>query len=62
MGAVPACWSVRRRSAAVTPRAFGPGEWVLDLGAADIPANEYAEVARQAADGMTSPRSPMTGA
>ncbi|MEU5275608.1 DinB family protein [Streptomyces asoensis] len=50
---VPGCWSVRRRGEAVTPRAFGPGEWVLDLGAADIPASEYAEVARQAADGMT---------
>lgn len=46
-------WSVRRREEALTPRAFGPGEWVLDLGAADIPANEYAEVARQAAGGMT---------
>jgi len=50
---VPGCWSLRRRSEAVTPRAFGPGEWVLDLGAADIPANEYAEVARQAAGGMS---------
>nr|WSY54539.1 DinB family protein [Streptomyces sp. NBC_00886] len=50
---VPDCWSLRRRSEAVTPRAFGPGEWVLDLGAADIPASEYAEVARQAAEGMT---------
>ncbi|MBA4863335.1 DinB family protein [Streptomyces sp. PSKA54] len=50
---VPGCWSVRRRGEAVTPRAFGPGEWVLDLGAPDIPASEYAEVARQAADGMT---------
>ena len=49
----PDCWSLRRRSDAVTPRAFGPGEWVLDLGAADIPASEYTEVARQAADGMT---------
>ena len=49
----PDCWSLRRRGEAVTPRAFGPGEWVLDLGAADIPASEYAEVARQAADGMT---------
>ncbi|MFE2423649.1 DinB family protein [Streptomyces hokutonensis] len=49
----PDCWSLRRRSEAVTPRAFGPGEWVLDLGAPDIPASEYAEVARQAADGMT---------
>ncbi|MET7438705.1 DinB family protein [Streptomyces sp. NPDC004082] len=50
---VPGCWSVRPRSEATTPRAFGPGEWVLDLGAADIPANEYAEVARQAAGGMS---------
>ncbi|MFI8998990.1 DinB family protein [Streptomyces sp. NPDC053542] len=50
---VPGCWSVRRRGEAVTPRAFGPGEWVLDRGAPDIPASEYAEVARQAAGGMT---------
>ena len=50
---VPGCWSIRRREEARTPRAFGPGEWVLDQGAADIPASEYAEVARQAADGMT---------
>ncbi|BET45489.1 DinB family protein [Streptomyces tendae] len=46
------CWSIRRRGEAVTPRAYGPGEWVLDKGAPDIPANEYAEVARQAASGM----------
>ncbi|MET9903830.1 DinB family protein [Streptomyces sp. NPDC006446] len=50
---VPGSWSIRRRDQATTPRAFGPGEWVLDLGAADIPANEYAEVARQAAGGMS---------
>ncbi|MEU2160165.1 DinB family protein [Streptomyces chengbuensis] len=50
---VPHCWSIRRRGDAVTPRAYGPGEWVLDKGAPDIPANEYAEVARQAAGGMT---------
>ncbi|MFD8001589.1 DinB family protein [Streptomyces mirabilis] len=50
---VPGCWSIRRRGEAATPRAFGPGEWVLDLGKADIPASEYAEVARQAAGGMT---------
>ncbi|MFG2195971.1 DinB family protein [Streptomyces sp. NPDC048639] len=49
----PGCWSIRRRGEAATPRAFGPGEWVLDLGDPDIPANEYAEVARQAAGGMT---------
>jgi hypothetical protein len=53
---VPGCWSVRRRSEAVTPRAFGPGEWVLDQGAPDIPASEYAEVARQAAGGMSVAR------
>lgn len=50
---VPGCWSIRRRDEAATPRAFGPGEWVLDQGAPDIPASEYAEVARQAAGGMT---------
>lgn len=50
---VPGCWSLRRREQAATPRAFGPGEWVLDQGAPDIPAGEYAEVARQAADGMS---------
>ncbi|MFG2308667.1 DinB family protein [Streptomyces sp. NPDC048566] len=49
----PACWSLRPRAEATTPRAFGPGAWVMDLGAADIPASEYAEVARQAAEGMT---------
>ncbi|MET7743400.1 DinB family protein [Streptomyces sp. NPDC005385] len=50
---VPGSWSLRPRAEARTPRAFGPGEWVMDLGAADIPASEYAEVARQAADGMS---------
>ncbi|MEU8349258.1 MULTISPECIES: DinB family protein [unclassified Streptomyces] len=50
---VPGSWSVRRRGEAVTPRAYGPGEWVLDKGAPDIPASEYAEIARQAAGGMT---------
>ncbi|MFD4257898.1 DinB family protein [Streptomyces sp. NPDC058534] len=50
---VTGCWSIRRRSEAATPRAYGPGEWVLDKGAPDIPANEYAEVARQVADGMS---------
>ncbi|MEU0815817.1 DinB family protein [Streptomyces mirabilis] len=49
----PDCWSIRRRGEAATPRAFGPGEWVLDLGRADIPASEYAEVARQAVGGLT---------
>ncbi len=50
---VPGCWSIRRRGRASTPRAFGPGEWLLDLGAPDIPASEYAEIARQAAGGMS---------
>jgi hypothetical protein len=50
---VPGCWSIRRREEATTPRAFGPGDWVLDDGDPDIPANEYAEVARQVAGGMT---------
>lgn len=27
---VPGAWSIHRRSAAVSDRAFGPGEWVLD--------------------------------
>ncbi|MFG2433338.1 DinB family protein [Streptomyces sp. NPDC048508] len=49
----PGSWSLRPRAEATTPRAFGPGAWVMDLGAADIPASEYTEVARQAADGMT---------
>ncbi|MEU7406484.1 DinB family protein [Streptomyces sp. NPDC044948] len=49
---VAGCWSIRRRGEAVTPRAYGPGEWVIDKGAPDIPASEYAEVARQAASGM----------
>ncbi|MEU2060849.1 DinB family protein [Streptomyces sp. NPDC013455] len=49
----PGSWSIRRRGEAVTPRAFGPGDWVLDRGAPEIPASEYDEVARQAAGGMT---------
>jgi hypothetical protein len=50
---VPGSWSIRRRSEVTTPRAFGPGEWVLDKGAPDIPASEYAEIAREVAGGMT---------
>ena len=49
---VPGCWSIRRRADATTPRAFGPGEWVMDLGPPDIPASEYAEVARDVDGGM----------
>jgi hypothetical protein len=50
---VAGCWSIRPRGEARTPRAFGPGAWVLDLGAPEIPASEYAEVGRQAAGGMS---------
>ncbi|WBB61677.1 DinB family protein [Streptomyces sp. WMMC500] len=50
---VPGCWSVRRRAEATTPRAYGPGEWVLDKGAASIPPSEYAGVARDVAEGMS---------
>lgn len=50
---VPDCWSIRPRELATAPRAFGPGEWLLDQGAPDIPASEYAEVARQVESGMT---------
>ncbi|MEV2262362.1 DinB family protein [Streptomyces anulatus] len=49
----PGSWSIRRREEAVTPRAYGPGAWVIDKGAPRIPASEYAEVARQAAGGMS---------
>jgi hypothetical protein len=58
----PGRWSVRRREEAVTPRAYGPGEWVLGLGAPDIPASEYAEVARQPRAARPPPGSPTTGA
>ncbi|MET8824585.1 DinB family protein [Streptomyces sp. NPDC004610] len=47
------CHSIRRRGEATSARAFGPGDWLLDQAAADIPANEYAEVARQVESGMT---------
>ncbi|NGN68159.1 DinB family protein [Streptomyces sp. A7024] len=50
---VAGCWSLRRRAEVRTPRAFGPGEWVMDLGAADIPASEYSQVAEEAASGLT---------
>lgn len=50
----PGSWSIRRRDEATTPRAYGPGDWDLDKGAPDIPATEYAEVARQVAAGMTA--------
>lgn len=50
---VPGCWSVRRRAEATTPGAYGPGEWVLDKGAPDIPPSEYTGVVREVADGMS---------
>ncbi|MFI1221062.1 MULTISPECIES: DinB family protein [unclassified Streptomyces] len=49
----PGSWSIRRREEAVTPRAYGPGAWVIDKGAPKIPASEYAEIARQQASGMS---------
>ena len=29
---VPGCWSIRRREESSTPRAFGAGDWLIDLG------------------------------
>jgi len=49
----PGAWSIRRRGQASSPKAFGPGAWVLDSGASDIPAAEYAEIDRQVRRGMT---------
>jgi hypothetical protein len=50
---VPDCWSIRRREDATTARAYGPGDWVIDSGAPDIPNSEYAQVAREIADGQS---------
>ena len=50
---VPGCWSIRRREDATTARAYGRGEWVMDNGAPDIPNSEYAQVAREVADGQS---------
>ena len=50
---VPGCWSVRRREDATTARAYGPGEWVLDLGAPHIPNSEYAQVHRERDEGQS---------
>jgi hypothetical protein len=50
---VPGCWSIRRREDATTARAYGPGEWVMDNGAAEIPNSEYAQVAREIASGQS---------
>jgi hypothetical protein len=49
----PGAWSIRRRGQASSPKAFGPGAWVLDRGASYIPAAEYAEIDRQVRGGMT---------
>jgi len=49
----PGAWSIRRRGQASSPKAFGLGAWVLDRGASDIPAAEYAEIDRQVRRGMT---------
>lgn len=49
----PGAWSIRRRGQASSPKAFGPGAWVLDSGASDIPAAEYAKIDRQVRGGMT---------
>jgi hypothetical protein len=49
----PGAWSIRRRGQASSPKAFGPGAWVLDSGASDIPAAEYAAIDRQVRGGMT---------
>ena len=47
------CWSIRRREDATTARAYGPGEWVIDVGAAGIPNSEYAQVSREIAGGQS---------
>jgi hypothetical protein len=49
----PGAWSIRRRGQASSPKAFGPGAWVLDSGAPDIPAAEYVQIDRQVRGGMT---------
>jgi hypothetical protein len=47
------CWSIRPRELATTARAYGPGEWVMDNGAAEIPNSEYGQVHREIAEGQT---------
>ena len=49
----PGAWSIRRRGQASSPKAFGPGAWVIDSGAPDIPAAEYVQIDRQVRGGMT---------
>ena len=55
------CWSIRPREEATTARAYGPGDWVIDIGAPDIPNSEYGQVHRERASGSRSSRSPATG-
>jgi DinB superfamily len=50
---VAGCWSIRRREDATTARAYGPGDWVIDSGAPDIPNSEYAQVGREIASGQS---------
>jgi hypothetical protein len=50
---VAGCWSVRRREEATTARAYGPGDWVIDSGAADIPNSEYGQVRRELEEGQS---------
>jgi hypothetical protein len=47
------CWSIRPRDEATTARAYGPGDWVIDSGAPDIPNSEYAQVEREIASGQS---------
>ncbi len=50
---VPGCWSIRPRGQATTERAYGPGDWVIDSGAADIPNSEYPQVHRERDQGQS---------
>lgn len=47
------CWSIRPRAAATTARAHGPGDWVIDSGAPDIPTSEFAQVRRERDEGQS---------
>jgi hypothetical protein len=46
-------WSIRPRAEATTARAYGPGDWVIDSGAADIPHSEYGQVHRERDEGQS---------
>jgi hypothetical protein len=47
------CWSIRPRADATTARAYGPGDWVIDSGAPDIPRSEYGQVHRERDEGQS---------